>query len=184
MIETYLNYVELHIKEIADFVNECFHNQREFLKIKMIRKIREYLTPVPVHYDWRLEEWNTYDYSGEIIENGTVSLQQTINSFLENEYSGNKEATYISHMGFSYNTYGDELRYYTNELGNEIMLDAMKRYIEDHFNTILSEEEFECIIDGCHDEIYDNCMAADFFFYEPAIEFVGIGGRKLRSVLT
>lgn len=180
----YVEFVNSHTSEIAAYVNECFSLSKDYIRVKLIRKIKEYITPLPIHYVWQEDDWNPYDCSGKIVQEGLISLNQTVDEFLENEYSGNKEATYISGMGFSYNTYGDELHYDIIEIAYEIMICSIRRYIEQAFNILLTDEDLEDISIECRefDDIYDDCIASDFFSYESAVEFVGIGGMKLSEL--
>lgn len=182
-IQIYINFINTKNDKIAEYVNECFYSSKDFIKEKLIEQIRKYLTPLPIHYEWE-DDGCPYDISGQIRPNGKISLNQTISEFLENEYSGNKEATYISGMGFYYNSYGDELSYFTTKIAAEIMFSAIQKYIENHFYITISEEEFQLIRDKCEgfDDIYDNCLAFDFFSYEPAIEFTDIGNILLSQI--
>lgn len=178
----YVEYVNSHVEEIAKYVNDCFEESKDSIREELIEIISGYLTPIPTHYVHEDDD-NPYDHSGVIVEDGDVSLDQTISDFLENEYSGNQEATFMSHMGWNYNTYGDELSDETIRIAGDIMFPAIKRYIEKHFNISLSDEEFEDIRFKCFDSIYDECIASDFFFVAPAIEFVNIGNIKLTDIV-
>lgn len=180
----YIDYVNTHVDEIAVYVDECFEQSKDSIKEKLICLIRDYLSPVPIHYVIK-NDHNPYDSSGILVEQGYVSLDQTVKEFLEDEYSGNKEATYTSGMGWNYNTYEYELHYKTINIAADIMFPAICRYIEDHFHVSLSDEEFEDIVDSCgdFDRIYDNCVATDFFFGTPAVEFVGIENMLLKDIV-
>lgn len=180
----YIEFVNSHTDEIAKYVNDCFEQSKDFIRVKLLRKIREYLTPIPVHYE-KKDDNHPYDCSGVIVECGNISLNQSVTSFLKNEYSGNKEATYISGMGWNYNTYEDELHYYTIEIAADIMFPAIRRYIDNQFSTTLSDEEFQDIQDACSefDEIYDNCIANEFFFCYLAIDYVGISDMSLTTII-
>ena len=81
----YIEYVNSNESKIAKNVNDCFESLKDCIRTELISEIKEYLNPIPVHYDWR-PDGNPYDISGEIIKNGYVLLDQTIDSFLENEY--------------------------------------------------------------------------------------------------
>lgn len=180
----YTEYVNTHTDEIATYVDECFEQSKDFIKTKLIREIREYLSPIPFHYVRRYNH-DPYDDSGILVRDGYVTLDQTITEFLQNEYSGNKEATYVSRMGWYYRTYEDELQDLTIEISAEIMRLAIRRYIENQFNACLSDNDFEDIWDTCDscDEIYDNCVASDFFSSFSAIEFTDIGEMQLSNIL-
>lgn len=180
----YIDYVNTHVEEIAAYVDECFEQSKDSIKEKLIRLVRDYLSPVPIHYVIK-NDHNPYDSSGILVEQGYVSLDQTVKEFLQNEYSGNKEATYTSGMGWNYNTYEDELHYDTMDIASNIMFSAICKYIEDQFHVSLSDEEFEDIVDSCgdFDEIYDNCIANEFFFGTSAVEFVGIENMLLKDII-
>lgn len=64
------------------------------------------------------------------------------------------------------------------------MLSAIRRCIETEFSITLSDDEFEQIKVSCgdFDEIYDNCIAFNFFGAEAAVEFVGIENVKLIDI--
>ena len=178
----YAKYIDDNIKDVANYVNNCFENSKESLKEKLINEIREYLEPLPIHYVLKPDD-NPYDHSGVLVEDGYISLDQTIEEFLENEYTGTKRASYISGMGWIYDDYGEELSYYTLDLAADIYFPAMRKYLEDKFSVSLSEEEFDKIRDLCGDLVYDNSIASDFFFAECAIKYVGIENLKLTDII-
>ncbi len=181
-VKKYIDYIEANYMEMAKNVNKQFELSKEFIRASIIREIREYLTPIPVHYEWKLDDC-PYDYSGIIIQDGYVSLNQTVTSFLENEYTGDKEATYESGRGFNYLTYGDELGYFTMSIAGEILYSSVKNQLEQKFNTDISDELFEEVMDYSHDAVYDYCLASDFFSSDGAIEFVCIGDMTLRHIV-
>ena len=114
-------------------------------------------------------------------------MDQTVSVFLENEYTGNRTATYVSHYGWNYDSYGDELSYYTLNLGCSIMNDVIRDCLNRHFNIVLSDDEFDDIQyqEGVlFDCIYDNSIADDFFSHELPISFVGIEDLLLSDVVT
>ncbi len=116
-----VEYVNSHVEEIAEYVNECFDQSKEFIKARLIRRIRDELTPTPVHYEIKYV-YDPYDHSGILVEDGYISLEQTVGEFLENEYSGNKKATYESGRGWNYLTYGDVVD--ENYIGYKTLKDA------------------------------------------------------------
>ncbi len=176
----YVGYVNSHVDEIAEYVNECFEQSKEFIKAKLIRQIRDELSPIPVHYELKYV-YDPYDHSGILVEDGYISLDQTIGEFLENEYSGNKKSTYESGRGWNYLTYNDEISYDTLDMASDIMFSAIRRYIENHFDKNISDDDFTDIRD--FDEIYENCKAFDFFNGMGAVEFVGIENMLLKDIV-
>jgi hypothetical protein len=176
--------VNSHVDEIAEYVNECFDQSKEFIKARLIRRIRDELAPTPVHYEIKYV-YDPYDHSGILVEDGYISLEQTVGEFLENEYSGNKKATYESGRGWNYLTYGDEISYDTLDMASDIMFSAIRRHIENHFGENLSDDELEDIRESCSDfdDIYVDCKAYDFFCSMGAAEFVGIEDMQLKDIV-
>lgn len=130
----------------------------------------------------------TFLDSGELYEDGKVSLEQTVSEFLESEYTGASRATYVSHYGLSYNTYGDSLSDDTLEIGCSIMTDGIEDFVQRNAGIPcerFSREEFFDIKTECNefDPIYDECRASDFFWATAAVEFAGIDKMTLKEVL-
>lgn len=180
----YIEFVNTHTDEIASYVDKRFEETKDFIRVKIIKEIRAYLTPVPPHYELKYDG-NPYDHSGVLVKNGYISLDQSVMSFLENEYSGNKEATYTSGMGWNYYTYEKELQFSTIDIASSIMFPAIRTYIESSFDINLSDEDFQEIQDACRDfdDIYDHCIASSFFFGTPAVEFVNIENIPLKALI-
>lgn len=181
-IQQYANYVNSHVEEIARCVDARFEKDRIQIKGKIVEEIKSYITPLPVHFEIKRDN-NPFDRSGVLVEDGDVTLNQTIMDFLQNEYTGNKTATYMSGMGWSYDTYEDELGYLTLEMSYEIMILTIREHIESHYCVKLSDDEFEDIKCACYDfdDIYMDCIANEFCCPLEAIKFVGIGDIKLSS---
>ena len=115
-------------------------------------------------------------------------MGQTVSEFLESEYTGASRATYVSHYGLSYNTYGDSLSDDTLEIGCSIMTDGIKDFVQRNAGIPcerFSREEFFDIKTECNefDPIYDECRASDFFWATAAVEFAGIDKMTLKEVL-
>lgn len=172
-----LEIIKDHTKEIAKKINEQFEQEKDSIKEQLLEEIRGYITPVPRHYEW------TYDDSGEIYVDGLVSLDQTIADFLENEYTGEKEAVYQNRHGLRYETYGDRIENLTRNIGFDILKKITCEYAEKLFNTAISREDFMRILEKYNYEIYVDSMAFDFTLYERAIRFVRIEGLKLSELV-
>lgn len=154
---------------------------------EQVRQANEIYEKEKAHYEWRSNDC-PYDYSGELYEDGKVSLEQTVSEFLESEYTGASRATYVSHYGLSYNTYGDSLSDDTLEIGCSIMTDGIKDFVQRNAGIPcerFSCEEFFDIKTECNefDPIYDECRASDFFWATAAVEFAGIDKMTLKEVL-
>lgn len=171
--------IEEDHERIAKLVNVRFEETREIIKEKLLSSIKEMITPVPKHYVWRYDGC-PYDYSGHLKEQGYVSLDQTISQFLENEYTGYSRATYVSHCGLYWCNWGDDLSDKTGDIGYEIMQQVIIEYLTEKLGREVSDEE---ISDANWDPVYDLCYASDFFFYEAAVEFVGIGNISLSLLI-
>ena len=124
-----IDYIKQNEDEIAEYVNSLFLAQKDVIREKILESLAAMLNPIPTHYEWRSNDC-PYDYSGELYEDGKVSLEQTVSEFLESEYTGASRATYVSHYGLSYNTYGDSLSDDTLEIGCSIMTDGIKDFVQ------------------------------------------------------
>lgn len=156
--------------------------KKDSIKEQLLEEIRGYITPVPKHYEWT-RGYCPYDDSGEIYVNGLVSLDQTIAEFLENEYTGQRRATFISHQGFDYETYGDQISYLLKEIKENIVQKTVKKYVEELFGEEISEDDLFRIFEEYYSEIYAESIAFDFDFYEDAVKFTGIKNMKLSELV-
>ncbi len=183
-ISEYANYVNASTEEIAKAIDNEFTRQRELIRVKVIREVRNYIEPLPAHYEWVIPVYS-YDRTGRLEEKGKISLEQTINNFLYDEYTGNRIPTYESGRGWNYQLYEDELHYFSMDIAAEIMYQTIQRCIEEKYSVALTRDEFTTVLEACSmfNEIYDNCMASDFFFPEYVIDYLGIKDLKLRQII-
>lgn len=181
-ITKYAEYIKEHAKEIGEKVNHEMRESIDSIREDLVDTIKAYLEFSPIHYEWQ-PDGCPYDSSGKIVEKGTVSLDQTVKEFLSNEYTGRTTATFTSGHGLSYDAFGYELSYYTFELAEDFMYNVTKNELELVFPQEINDDMFNEIINYCHDDIFDNCLAIDFFCWEPAIDFVGIGDIKLSELM-
>lgn len=177
-----IEIIKDHTKEIAKKINEQFEQEKDSIKKQLLDEIKGYITPVPKHYEWTRGDC-PYDDSGEIYVDGLISLDQTIADFLENEFTGEKEATYESRHGFRHETYGDRIENLARNIGFDILKKITCGYAEKLFNTAISGEDFMRILEKYNYEIYVDSMSFDFIFYERAIRFVRIEGLKLSELV-
>lgn len=181
----YAEYVDTHTEEIAKKVDIAFEEQKENIKEKIFDWIANCFDENGAcnQYKW-YKDYCPWDFSGEVKLDGSVSLEQTIEEFLRDEYTGQWEASYTSHYGKNWKTYGDDLSYATLDIGWDIMLGAIKKAVEEEFKTTLSDNDMSCIRDECDfDSVYDECRANEFFCWEGAVEFVDIRDIELRDLL-
>lgn len=178
----YREYISEHAKEIGEKVNHQMCKSIDTIRNDFLEAIKEYLDPLPVHYEWQ-DDGCPYDFSGEMVKNGIVDLNQTVKEFLRHEYTGNKTATFVSGCGFSYDTYGDSLSYYTLERAEDVLHEVTRRELDLAFPNEITDVLYDQIMSFSHDDVYDNCLAYEFFLWEPAIDFVGIGDIKLSELM-
>lgn len=184
MLKNIINHINSNTEEIAEYINDYFDKKKTVMKETIINVLRGYLEPIPIHYTWSRGD-NPHDSSGVLVQDGEVSLNQTVSSFLENEYSKNITATHEKGQGQHYNTYGDELQDDIHELTGEIMKEAICEYVKEQFDISISDDDFEYLQDTCDDfqDIYDECIVYDFFAYEEVISFVELDDVKLTQVI-
>lgn len=169
----YEKYIEAHAEEIAQLVNQDFENNKDELKIKVLHIIWGYIHPVPPHYIW--VNSCPYDIFGELKKDGMIDLNQTIAEFLEHEYTGNvnSSATYVSACKINWDTYGDRLGFDLQKRTEECLKFAFPD---------ITNEEIEYAFNKKLDNVYGLSYVSDFFFYEKAIEFLGIGDVLLKDL--
>lgn len=182
-----IDYIKNNEPEIAEYVNSLFLARKDEIQKQLLEYIAGQLDPIPPHFEWRYVGC-PYDYSGALVEQGKISLNQSVEDFLENEYTGTKSTIFESHYGFSFDTYGDDLSSESLSIGFVIMIDGIKDYVESHTEISFqqfSQEEFLIIRTECNefDPIYDECHASDFFWAASAVEFAGISSMTLKEVL-
>lgn len=77
-----IDYIKQNEDEIAEYVNSLFLAQKDVIREQLLESLAAMLNPIPTHYEWRSNDC-PYDYSGELYEDGKVSLEQTVSEFLE-----------------------------------------------------------------------------------------------------
>ena len=177
-----LEIIKDHTEEIAKKINEQFELEKDSIKEQLLEEIKGYITPVPRHYKWTRGDC-PYDDSGEIYVDGLASLDQTIAEFLENEYTGQTRATYCSHRGLDYVTYGEWMSDLLTEIKENVVQKTVKKCMEELFGEEISEDDLVGVLEEYYSEIYDDSMAFDFDWGESAIEFVGIQNMKLSELV-
>ena len=71
-----IDYIKQNEDEIAEYVNSLFLAQKDVIREQLLESLAAMLNPIPTHYEWRSNDC-PYDYSGELYEDGKVSLEQT-----------------------------------------------------------------------------------------------------------
>ena len=182
--EKYIEYVNNNTESIEAYVDTCFEEGKEFFRAKLVKLIKDSITPLPPHYILTHYNDPPYDHSGELVEKGIIDTSQTVEDFLANEYVGAWIATYEKGMGKEWPTYEDSFREDTLDWGNSTMISAIRKCIETEFSVSLSNDEFEQIAHGCNDfdDIIDNTKASDFFYPSMVAEFVDILNLRLSEL--
>ena len=125
--EKYWEVISSNEDRIIKEINaECDLHKDEI--ISLVKKIirRYFGDGMPDHYEWR-DDGCTYDISGYIVKTDKVNSNTTIKDFLENEYTGDREPTYESGMGFYHTRYCDglddnsEIRSFIYELAYNVL---------------------------------------------------------------
>lgn len=183
MLKDIIKYLNDNKDDIVIVVNNALVKNKQIIKNSLLTEIKKYITPIPIHYVCDYSNC-TYDYSGELVEDGYIDLNQTVEDFLQNEYSGTKMPTFTSHYGYYYNTYANELEYLEREISNDILLKTIRSCINEHFNCIISEDDFDTLwehFDG-FDDIYADSNCYDFDCGNFAWEFTEISKLKLNNL--
>lgn len=182
IINKCIAYINSNIDYVCKYVDSQFNTKKESIRQELLENIQCMLNDDLIHYEWYYDGC-PYDYSGDLKDSGKIDFDQTIYEFLRDEYTGQWRATYTSHYGKSYVTYGESLSYDTLELADDILRDAVVSLLNTHFSITLTEQEIQDIFDEVFDEIYCSCIAPDFFVWEGAIEFVELGALKLCDIV-
>lgn len=173
--QRYNDYIDNHANNIINYVDQYFAESKEKIKEDVLKMVKSFLSANPIHYVVDTSNC-TYDNSGELVDKGKISLNQTIQSFLEHEYTGYRSATYEPGCGYTYPTYGDELNDKVGEYGYNIMKQLIKKYLEDHLEESIADYNFKELEDeSCgFDEILGDSIVIKFNYYDFVFELVGI----------
>lgn len=161
IIKKYICFVQEHNKEVVKKVTEKFNENRDDITREIFRLIAKKAENAK-HYIWEPDNCS-YDHSGLIKEDGTVDKGITIREFLENEYTGNKIATYESGCGFSYNTFDDEISYDTLDIAYRIMKESVTEQLRSFFKEDIDEKNVDIAFETIYDDVYVDSPAYNFF---------------------
>lgn len=150
-------------KEVEEFFET---NDDCILKfLSAILKIKYFDSGIPKHYTWVRGDC-CYDYSGELKEDGIIDISISLYQFLEDEYTGASEATFISGCGLRYENYDNELGYYSRDISSYIINEVVHGLIDGlgyEITEDIEEHIYWHAFDIVHDEIYDNTKAQSCF---------------------
>lgn len=158
----YVKYVEENLDEVVAKVTDFFDEKIMELSETILDMVRQKAANA-IHYEWEYDGC-PYDYSGIIEEKGMVDPDISIEEFLEDEYTGDKEATFCSGRGFHYNNFDDELSHDTLDLAEKVMRESVMYQLQEVFpDDAIDEKITDEVVWECHDAIYSNCPANEFF---------------------
>jgi hypothetical protein len=164
--DKYAKFLDDHIKDIAKLVDAEIDEHLIDMRSYVISFVKDKFKHGRIdHYVWSENYLCPYDTSGVINKDGWISDLQTIDCFLENEYTGNCIATYCSGHGFDYETYGKAL---LDEIEHIVYLhicNVIRRYLDEAFNMTIPDEDFEDLrIDcDCFSEVDCFTKAIDWY---------------------
>ena len=169
------NYIVQNLGDIIKYINSQLPDMHSYIAKRVLGEIRSYLSPLPTHYRWEIDEAVTWDRSGRIEQDGLISLNQTVITFLEEEYTGNSIATYESGRGLDYMTYRDKLDDFVRYLGAELKIALTARYIENNTGIVLEDKDYTTVSDCISDnDDFDEDLDIDFFFCLHVMRILGI----------
>ena len=169
------NYIVQNLGDIIKYINSQLPDMHSYIENRVLGEIRSYLSPLPTHYKWEIDEAVSWDRSGRIVQDGLISLNQTVKTFLEEEYTGNSLATYESGRGLDYMTYIDKLDSFVQDIGAELKIALTVRYIENNTGIVLEDKDYttvnECLMDN---DDFDEDLDIDFFDCTDVMRILGI----------
>lgn len=168
-------YIVQNLGDIIKYINSQLPDMHSYIANRVLGEIRSYLSPLPKHYRWEIDEAVTWDRSGRIEQDGLISLNQTVKTFLEEEYTGNSLATYESGRGLDYLTYIDKLDDFIRDLGVELKRALTARYIENNTGIVLEDKDYTTVSDCISDnDDFDEDLDIDFFDCTDVMRVLGI----------
>ena len=179
----YCEYIDNSLDYICKAVNEKFEETKDFSRQHFIKIIADMVDKDTIHYEWEPNPYEPWDSSGELVPSGFIQLDQTVDSFLDNEYTGQWMPTYESGCGKRYETFGDRLSFDTQEYSETIMRTVVRRVLEEAFSETMDDDIFDDVMGEKHDDIYDMALTTDFFFWENMTEYYGIGQYRLMRII-
>lgn len=185
-IKQYGDFVTEHAIEIAQKTDELLYERRPELRELVQDLIIGSIDDEMIHYEKYWDDWCTWDCSGEIRPNGHIDLNLTIEDFLENELTGARMATFTSGCGWNYLTYGDDIEDDIRDWSYNVMRDAIQESIEKEFDVSMPDKELDNVfytIDDAIEEISEESEVNEFFWWNHAVDVVGIGNVKLKDIL-
>ena len=182
-VEKYVKYIRDHLNFFIEKINTEFENNKQEIQEFVFNNIKEiFKDGDPTHYEWYDDEC-PYDDSGEIKPMGVIDTEQSLYEFYRLEYSGEWMATYESHHGMHYITYGDEFSYNTFDYADKSINRILKKNLDEIFPGKIDDFLFNHIQESVFDDLYIDSIAYDFGCIEGVLDFVGINDILIKDVL-
>lgn len=156
-VQKYNEYINAHANDIITYVDQYFNNSKD--------KIKQDVLEI------------TYNLLMQFASTEKISQDQTIHTFLEEEYKEDNISTFeFGESEYVFCTYGDELNNRISQYGYNIMKQLIKKYLEDHLKESIADYNFkELENESCgFDIILGDSIAIKFDCYDFVFEFVGI----------
>lgn len=151
IVDNCIDYVNIHEKELIEYINKYFEQNKPEMKIKLLNELQTIIEP-----------------SLNIFMETTK--KQTVIDFLENEYT---KIDCISDLKTNHSKQLSDAALY---LSNKWFDTALCDYLEKALHVTLTDEEYQEInCETCgFDAIWGECIAIQFNFYEFVLEFMDI----------
>ena len=186
IFEKCVDYYYTNSDGLIYLINQQKDSYAKDLHNKIISILEDWLIPFAVHYD--LETFDPTSFIAEpsqtsIVTNGIISTNQTINSFLTNEYTGdtfpvNQEIlnTVTTNTDYTFPTYGSDLNEHLDHYCFDFLYDFLFTHFSTHFNCDIDEATFDSISESCYyfDYIRDNSFLAKSLYCSSALKLCGL----------
>lgn len=163
------NLIDYNLYDIVDFIKQYLNSNKSKISAGIFSILRGTISKYTNHYVWEVGDCE-YDHSGEIHRDGYVDNKISISDFLENEYTGQSVATYISHYGLHYETCEDVFTQDVSYYMYELMLDLIVEFFETYCCTKIDKDDLFDVTD----DVYEGTEICYFDCIETIVEYTGI----------
>lgn len=163
------NLIDYNLCDIVNFIKQYLTDNKTEISNKIFTILRDTILTYKDHYTWECGDCE-YDYSGEINRDGNIDTSISILNFLENEYTGEKFATYVSNYGWHYETCGDVFTQDTSHYMYELMLDLIVKFFDIYCCTVINKDDLFDLTD----DVYEGTEICYFDCIETIKEYTGL----------
>lgn len=179
------------ISDNESYITECVRQECDSHKDEITLLVKKTIKQIfanktLIHYEWK-DDGCPYDHSGYLVREGNIDTSQTIENFLENEYTGDTIATYESGFGLAHLTYSEYLddnpniRDFVYSYSNKVISDILNKAFPNELTDVIIEEILESMYE--QSDVYDNYLL-DFDYSDFLIEFTGIGKMTIDEIIS